>query len=582
MGEYSITVVVPHSTVDRENATLDENRDLPPDNSHWWFASFISPILGATFGPIATAFSICAMLRPCLIAVNIIQLCLAIFSYLNIFLGLLGKIRYKIAQLSGIVGYYASSFCLSYYYALYASGIYFLLASLMLVNFLGALLLRLKPDITQSTALLSLLLCSVCFLTFVFLGALVFSHIEGWQYQDSVYWADVTLLTIGFGDIAPETPLGRALLFPYAILGITCLGITLASIRRLVLDRGELALRRRRLGKMRDELLKRSPQRAISLCDRERLTLVFAATRAIQSKASRRWRWTMLAMSVGAWLLLLFGGAAVFLRCEKEYQGWSYFNALYMAFVSLTTIGYGDLAPTSSCGRSFFVLWSLLGVPTITIVISNLETPLLRITYYMRRRIEGIKMSRLRGTFSKITKPISSQDFRMNERLTDAHQQTSSGANQERTISGTREQYCIVVLDALLGIVRHVHDQPLEHYSVNDWLWFGKLLGGWTIGHEAPGDRIKREQETRSNSRMNDVVVPEFCDHREESLPSLATVKLGQVTAESPLMGPKEEAEWFLERLAAVLRQELVAMTRDRVQESDISSRLRSETNITE
>ncbi|KAB5517394.1 hypothetical protein GE09DRAFT_1208593 [Coniochaeta sp. 2T2.1] len=441
MREYSITVVDPQSTVDRDNVILEENTDLhSPDGSPWWFASFISPILGATFGPIATAFSICAMLRPWLvastnvkdtaeinsrdlIAVNIIQLCIAIFSNLNIILGLLGKIRYRIAQLSSIVGYYASSFCLvglvvaasrvqeeqaaelawsqSYYYALYASGIYFLLASLMLVNFLGAHFLGLKPDITQSTALLSLLLCSVCFLTFVFLGALIFSHIEGWQYQDSVYWADVTLLTIGFGDITPETPLGRALLFPYAILGITCLGITLASIRRLVLDRGELALRKRRLGRMRDELLKRSPQRAtISLCDRERLTLVFAATRAIQSKASRKWRWTMLAMSVGAWLLLLFGGAAVFVRCEKQYQAWSYFDALYMAFVSLTTIGYGDLAPTSSCARSFFVLWSLLGVPTITIVISSLETPLLRITYYMRRRIESIKMPRFRGTLT--------------------------------------------------------------------------------------------------------------------------------------------------------------------------------------
>ena len=148
----------------------------------------------------------------------------------------------------------------SYHYCIYAATIYFVLASLMLLAWLGARLQGLQQDIARSAALISLLLNTVLFLSLVFVGAFVFSHVEGWNFMDSVYWADVTLLTIGFGDFSPKTALGRALLFPYAVLGITCLGITLASIRRLVLDRGKLALRKRRLFKMRNEFLKTSKQ----------------------------------------------------------------------------------------------------------------------------------------------------------------------------------------------------------------------------------------------------------------------------------------------------------------------------------
>lgn len=144
----------------------------------------------------------------------------------------------------------------SYYYCIYAAAIYFTIASLMLLNFLGARRGHYKHDTALSTTLRLLLLHCITFLTIVLLGALVFSRIEGWTYLDSVYWADVTLLTIGFGDISPETTLGRALLFPYAITGIICLGLTISSIRTLVLDKGNSALNKRRLGKMRDAFFK--------------------------------------------------------------------------------------------------------------------------------------------------------------------------------------------------------------------------------------------------------------------------------------------------------------------------------------
>lgn len=38
------------------------------------------------------------------------------------------------------------------------------------------------------------------FVMFIFFPAFLFSHYEGWSYDEAVYYAFVTLTTIGFGD----------------------------------------------------------------------------------------------------------------------------------------------------------------------------------------------------------------------------------------------------------------------------------------------------------------------------------------------------------------------------------------------
>lgn len=41
--------------------------------------------------------------------------------------------------------------------------------------------------------------------------AIMFSWVESKSFLDSIYWASVTSLTIGYGDIAPVTKVGRVL-----------------------------------------------------------------------------------------------------------------------------------------------------------------------------------------------------------------------------------------------------------------------------------------------------------------------------------------------------------------------------------
>ena len=46
-------------------------------------------------------------------------------------------------------------------------------------------------------------------------------------------------------------------------------------------------------------------------------------------------------------------------------EGWSYIDALYFTVVMLTTVGFGDLHPTTEFSRIFTVLFILVGVSFI-------------------------------------------------------------------------------------------------------------------------------------------------------------------------------------------------------------------------
>ena len=43
-------------------------------------------------------------------------------------------------------------------------------------------------------------------------------------------------------------------------------------------------------------------------------------------------------------------------------EGWSYLNSIYFCVISLATIGYGDLTPTTSAAKLFTILYVLNGM----------------------------------------------------------------------------------------------------------------------------------------------------------------------------------------------------------------------------
>ena len=61
-------------------------------------------------------------------------------------------------------------------------------------------------------------------------------------------------------------------------------------------------------------------------------------------------------LSILPLVLLVLAGTAVYAWLE----GWSLIDALYATVITVTTIGYGDLAPQTSAGRLFSVFFTIL------------------------------------------------------------------------------------------------------------------------------------------------------------------------------------------------------------------------------
>lgn len=78
-------------------------------------------------------------------------------------------------------------------------------------------------------------------------GTLVFHEIEGWAYLDSFYFSAITLATVGYGDFAPKTPVGKLLTVFYIFMGFGMLVALLTRFAEALIQSEREGRERRRL-----------------------------------------------------------------------------------------------------------------------------------------------------------------------------------------------------------------------------------------------------------------------------------------------------------------------------------------------
>ena len=81
---------------------------------------------------------------------------------------------------------------------------------------------------------LTLLMISSLF--YLALSATLYGYIEGWKFDDALYWSITTYTTVGFGDFAPRTTAGRGAIPIVTAVGIGLIGGLIWSLRNVVLE----------------------------------------------------------------------------------------------------------------------------------------------------------------------------------------------------------------------------------------------------------------------------------------------------------------------------------------------------------
>ncbi len=67
-------------------------------------------------------------------------------------------------------------------------------------------------------------------------GTIGFHYIEGVGFSKSVYWTIVTITTVGYGDITPQTEMGRIFAIGLMIVGIGAILYTLTAVGRNIIE----------------------------------------------------------------------------------------------------------------------------------------------------------------------------------------------------------------------------------------------------------------------------------------------------------------------------------------------------------
>lgn len=84
--------------------------------------------------------------------------------------------------------------------------------------------------------------------------------------------------------------------------------------------------------------------------------------------------------------IVLAGGTLFYSLVE----GWSPLDALYFSVVTLATIGYGDLTPTTDLAKGFTIFYVLIGIGLVASTVATLATAAVQADSDRRARKTGV------------------------------------------------------------------------------------------------------------------------------------------------------------------------------------------------
>jgi len=218
---------------------------------------------------------------------------------------------------------------------------------------------------------------------------------EGWGLVDSVYFAVVTCTTIGYGDIVPTTDESKLFTVLFGTAGIFIVMVAIqdvgawmavqqnaasaAAMRALLAKTVSAAERNKgaryakkeataeQAWKKRRERAKAGATHTLRCCSKALLCVRAGCRRALR-----------FLLFLDAWLAeqcevvyttprdalrTVFGIAwpvVAYLAlgaCMGPFEGWTLAESVYFASVTVLTIGYGDLRPTTAAGKIFCIFY---------------------------------------------------------------------------------------------------------------------------------------------------------------------------------------------------------------------------------
>lgn len=96
-------------------------------------------------------------------------------------------------------------------------------------------ILRLIKAIARSWALPEFRAGSVLAILILLSATVFYKHVEGWSWIDSLYFSVATVSTVGFGDLYPQTDIGKVFTVVFIFVGVGIFVALFAQFARALL-----------------------------------------------------------------------------------------------------------------------------------------------------------------------------------------------------------------------------------------------------------------------------------------------------------------------------------------------------------
>ncbi|KAE9596403.1 putative Two pore domain potassium channel, EF-hand domain pair [Lupinus albus] len=182
---------------------------------------------------------------------------------------------------------------------------------------------------------------AICLTVYIGIGTVIFylvrNQIKGMKTDgilDAVYFTIVTMTTVGYGDLVPNTDLTKLIACAFVFSGMAVVGLILSKAADYLVEKQEFLLVKAMHKVGPTQILKEAEVNKT----RYKFVLVFLLL-----------------------LLLIIAGTIFLVYVEKL----EIVDAFYCVCSTLTTLGYGDKSFSTKWGRVFAVFWILTGTLTL-------------------------------------------------------------------------------------------------------------------------------------------------------------------------------------------------------------------------
>uniref|UniRef100_A0AC35U7S5 TWiK family of potassium channels protein 7 n=1 Tax=Rhabditophanes sp. KR3021 TaxID=114890 RepID=A0AC35U7S5_9BILA len=214
-----------------------------------------------------------------------------------------------------------------------------------------------------------------------------------WTASSSLFFAATTMATIGYGNIVPVTPYGRIACVVFALFGAPLAIITIGDLGKFLSECTIWLYKKiKNARKVMGSVYRRWSKK------QNGVTAELGDSNSVNSIARSNLDWEDLdktevpVLLVFAILLLYIAlGGVLFAFLES----WTYMDAFYYCFVSLTTIGFGDFVPERHEYIVVMLIYLGVGLAVTTMCIDLVGIQYIQKIHYFGRKFRGTDLLHL-------------------------------------------------------------------------------------------------------------------------------------------------------------------------------------------